>query len=360
MLKKLLGLRSYRWDWLQVEVSTRCQAACTYCPTAIFRQEGSNLLMSLETFAQLVPSFAQARLVFLQGWGEPFLNPHFFEMAEIAKTAGCKVGTTTNGMLLDADRLTRLVHSGVDIVAFSLAGCTATNDTVRKGARLAQVLECIRQLARIKDQEGRPRPEIHIAYLLLRSGLDELEQIPALLTGLGVSQVVISTLDFVPLPRLAPEAIIPASQAEYDNLRGRLDKLAAEGRRVGLDIRAQLVGPQAIQQEADLSADDPFDLAALLAMTRPACTENIQKAAFIAANGDVSPCVFTHLPLRSPEAAAKRIGWSCQPLIFGNIHDCSLDAIWQSPAYREFRRAHRARDLEDPCKSCLKTRVISG
>jgi len=63
--------------------------------------------------------------------------------------------------------------------------------------------------------------------------------------------------------------------------------------------------------------------------------------------------------LGSPIAAAQRMERSYQPLIFGSIHDCSLDAIWQSPAYREFRRAHRARDLDEPCQSCLKTRVRS-
>lgn len=91
MSKKMFGWQSHRWGWRKVEVRSQCNAVCTYCPTAIFRQEGSNLLMSLETFAQLVPSFAQPRLVFLRGWGEPFLNPHFFEMADIAKAAGCKV-----------------------------------------------------------------------------------------------------------------------------------------------------------------------------------------------------------------------------------------------------------------------------
>lgn len=315
--------------------------------------------MSLETFSRLVPSLSQTKLIFLQGWGEPFLNPHFFEMVRIAKAAGCRVGTTTNGMLLDAEKLSELVRSGVDVIAFSLAGCTETNDVFRKGTRLAQVLKTIQQLTMVKEREKSLRPEIHVAYLLLRSGLDEIEQLPVVLADLGISQVVISTLDFIPLSILEREALIPASQDEYSSLRTRLDNLAATGRQSGLEIHSQIVAPQEVVDEMCDFAHGEQDFAALFFMTRPTCTENIQKAAFISASGEVSPCVFTHLPLRSPELAAGRMGQPYHPLVFGNIHDSSLDTIWQVPAYRAFRRSHRAGNLAGGCQSCLKTRIMS-
>jgi len=359
ILKKLFGWLSYRWDWLQVEVSSQCNAACAYCPTAIYRKEGCNLLMSLETFTRLSPSFSQTKLVYLQGWGEPFLNPHFFEMVCMAKAAGCRVGTTTNGMLLEADKLTELARSGVDVIAFSLAGCTETNDVFRKGTRLAQVLETIRQLTMVKEKEKSTRPEIHIAYLLLRSGLEEIEQLPVILAGLGISQVVISTLDFVPLPTLECEALIPASQDEYSRLRAQLDRLAAIGKQFGLDIHSQIVAPQDAIDEMCLSANGERDFAAFLPMTRPACTENIQNAVFVSASGEVSPCVFTNLPVKLSEAVAARMGWPYQPMIFGNIRSRSLEAIWQSQAYRAFRHSHHAGSLKGPCQACLKTKVIS-
>jgi MoaA/NifB/PqqE/SkfB family radical SAM enzyme len=344
------------WDWIQVEVSSQCPAACIYCPTTLFRKWGSNLLMSMETYHRLLPAFPRTRLVFLQGWGEPFMNPHFFEMVRQAKAAGCQVGTTTNGMLLDEDKLTGLVHSGVDIVAFSLAGCSETNDVIRKGTSFAKVLEAIRQLNRIKGNEGTPRPDIHIAYMLLRSGLDEVEQLPSLLAGLGVSQVVVTTLDFAPIPALDREALIPSSQDEYASLRARMDRLAASGRQSGLEIRCQLV---AFQVGDDTSVPAELDIAAFLPFHRPACTENVQRAAFISADGDVSPCVFTHLPVASPAVVAAQMGKPYQPLIFGNIRERSLEDIWKSKSYRAFRRSHRSGDLEGPCQKCLKPMVVS-
>jgi MoaA/NifB/PqqE/SkfB family radical SAM enzyme len=344
------------WDWLQVEVSSQCNAACVYCPTALYRKWGSNLLMSMETYGRLLPAFSRARLVFLQGWGEPFLNPDFFEMVRRAKAAGCQVGTTTSGMLLDKAGCARLVQSGVDVIALSLAGCSATNDMVRKGTRLEHVIDTIRQLNRIKQNEGITSPDIHIAYMLLRSGLDEIDQLPGLLAGSGVSQVVVSTLDFVPAPALEQEALIPSSQDEYASLRSRLDRLVLSGRKSGLEIHCQLV---AFEGADDASLPAELDFTAFLPVHQPACSENVQRAAFIAANGDVSPCVFTNLPVASPDAAAVQMGKPYQPLIFGNIHERSLEDIWRAGAYRAFRRSHCSGNLEAPCQGCLKTRLTS-
>lgn len=356
-MRHWFGRLSYRWDWLQVEVSSQCHASCVYCPTAIYRQNNSNLLMEMETFQKLVPAFSQTRLVYLQGWGEPFLNPHFFEMVRMAKTAGCQVGMTTNGMFVNDDKLLEIANSGVDIVTLSLAGCLETNDAIRKGTRLAQVLKITQRLKQLKEQNGRTGPDVHIAYMLLRSGLEEVEQLPRLLEGSGVSQVVISTLDFIPSPNLEAEALIPSSQEEYTGLRARLDGVVAAGKRSGIDIYYQLVAPGNNEIVDANSTPGELDFTVLLPVSQPSCTENIQRSAFVSASGDVSPCVFTHLPVKSAEELASKMGKLYQPMIFGNVHEHPLEAIWQSKGYRAFRHSHRAHALQANCRCCLKPRV---
>lgn len=348
---------SRRWDWLQLEVSSQCPAACIYCPTALFREEGNNRLMTMETFNRILPAFSRSRMVFLQGWGEPFMNPNLFEMFRQAKASGCLVGTTTNGMLLDAGRLERLVNGGVDIVAFSLAGCGKTNDAVRKGTSLARLLEVIHRLNRIKGNTGSSRPEIHIAYMLLRSGLDEIERLPILLAGQGIAQVVVSTLDFVPVPEIAREALVPSDPDQRADLRARLERLVAAGKRSGLEIHCQMADFQAGQQDDPVPAGP--EIVSGLPVQRPACTENVRRAAFISAGGYVSPCVYTNLPVASPSAVPGQGGRPYRPLIFGNIHDQSLDEIWHSKAYRAFRKGHRSGRLEGPCRGCTKTALVS-
>ena len=162
------------FDWIQVAVSSYCNASCIYCPRTVYQRHWKNEHLSLETFRYLLPAFSKSRLIFLQGWGEPFLNPKLFTMIHLAKSAGCQVGTTTNGMLLDAGVLNRLVDLEVDILAFSLAGVDERNDLRRQGTRIERVLTAIRGLDEIKKKRGKSKPEAHIAYMLIRSGMDDL------------------------------------------------------------------------------------------------------------------------------------------------------------------------------------------
>jgi MoaA/NifB/PqqE/SkfB family radical SAM enzyme len=120
---KWWALERMPWiDWIQVEVTLRCNAACTYCPRTVYRSTWENRDLSLDTFERLLPILAKTKMVHLQGWGEPLLHKQFFEIVASVKKAGCKVGTTTNGMMLDRPAISRLVESGIDHVAFSLTG----------------------------------------------------------------------------------------------------------------------------------------------------------------------------------------------------------------------------------------------
>jgi len=285
-------------------------------------------------FEKLLPVFKRTRLVFLQGWGEPFLSPDFFTMAALAKKAGCVVGTTTNGMLLDEEKAIRLVDTGVDVVAFSLAGTSAKNDFWRRGTRLAAVLGSIKRLASAKARRHAATPAIHVAYMLLRSGLDELPRLPEALTGTGVQQVVISTLDFVPAASLKAEALSLEDRAEYAEVKALLDEVVDAGKRGGLEVHYQL--PDWTNRGAS-------------------CTENATRAAFIAADGSVSPCVFTNLPVDGALLyVSRRRERPYRRLTFGNINTTPLAAIWHSRPYAEFRAAFATGWLGEPCATCPK------
>ncbi len=130
------------FDWIQVEITTYCNAACIYCPRTVYKNSWVNRHLPLELFMKIKPAFSKTKHLHLQGWGEPFLNRDFFKMASIAKKEGLRVGTTTNGMLLDQERATRLIDTGIDIIAFSLAGTNEqSNDRIRKGTRFLKVIE---------------------------------------------------------------------------------------------------------------------------------------------------------------------------------------------------------------------------
>jgi MoaA/NifB/PqqE/SkfB family radical SAM enzyme len=289
--------------------------------------------MPLATFEKLLPVFPKTRLAFLQGWGEPFMNPDFFAMASIAKSAGCWVGTTTNGMLLDDEKVSRLVELGIDVVGFSLAGVDERNDEVRKGTRIEKVMDVILALRKIKKELNTTKPAIHIAYMLFRSRLNDLEKLPDSLQRLGVNQVVITTLDYVPTPELEHEAIVPQNRVQYNEIRSRLDAVVTSGKRKGLDIYYQLGFPDE---------------------RRLICSENVLRALFVSADGDVSPCTFTNIPASEASHIVKGEKRPFKRLTFGKLNSQPLPTIWRNKAYKSFRNSFFTKQPADPCRDCPK------
>ena len=245
-------------DWVQVEVSSFCNASCLYCPHTVFQSAWINRHLSLATFQKLLPALSRAKLVYLQGWGEPFLNPDFLDMLKLAKNAGCRVGTSTNGVLLDEKMIKKLIELGLDVIAFSLAGIDENNDIVRKGTRIKTVIEAIKSIEREKRKAGNESPSINIAYMLLRSRIQDLQKMPSLLKGLGIDQIVISTLDFIPDKELAKESLHPRNAIEYEQLRSLLDRTVETGKSCGLDIHYNIYNPSFIEGHCKYQISDEF------------------------------------------------------------------------------------------------------
>jgi MoaA/NifB/PqqE/SkfB family radical SAM enzyme len=323
-------------DWIQVEISSHCNASCIYCPHFAFRTNWQNRFLSLGAFRGLMPAFAKTHLVYLQGWGEPFLHPQFFEMLQIAKKAGCMVGTTTNATLLNRKTIEKLVGQGLDVIGFSLAGIDQKNDKIRKGTSIKKVLERMEQIHRTKDKYGARNPAIHIAYLLLRSGLDDLENLPQFLANTGAAQTVVSSLSYVVSPEMEKESML-ASGAEYLELKDRLLEVRREAVKLGADVHFHLVSP---------------------ARNNFSCSENIPGAVVVGSDGSLSPCVMKQIPVQGRNAYwINRQAHVQQNLSFGEIQNESLNTIWHRKPYRQFIREFCNGKGPVPCQNCLKKQI---
>ena len=332
-------LRVPELDWIQIEVSSYCDASCIYCPHTVYRKIWQDHHMPLPAFRRLLSALSGINLVFLQGWGEPFLNPDFFEMVRLAKGAGCMVGTTTNGMSLDDDKIKQIVESGMDIMAFSLAGVDEGNDSIRRGTRFKTIMNAIETIDREKARMGASKPSINIAYMLLRSGIKDLPKIPSVFSGSRISQVVISTLDFIPDKELAAEALLPADEAEFEHLSAILDQVVADAKSLNLDVYYNLYNPS---------------------KRRQACTENVQNSLFISSDGTVSPCVFTNLPIIESLLPGNNLFSAYRRLGFGNVNEYTLSSIWSQKAYKLFRNAFNSENPPDVCLKCPKLYIAQS
>ena len=338
MLHKLLKHRYPLLAWIQVEISSQCNSDCLYCPRHAYRNQWQARRLSLKAFKSMAPAFKKTRLVYLQGWGEPFLHPGLFDMAKIAKSAGARVGTTTNGTRVSRPVANRLAAEEFDIIGFSLAGITAENDRIRKGTQIDMIKRAIEDLRQARNKHGAKSPAIHIAYLLLRSNLDEIEHLPDFFANLGVDQVVVSSLSLVTRPELSTEAILADTPEKWTALTKRIQQTMKTAVQKGVDMHFQLVSPFA----------DP----------KP-CDENVRHALVVGADGNVSPCVMTNLPVNAETTHYfDQTPYPLPHMSFGNISNQTINDIWRKPEYKNFRRAFATPNLPTMCRRCYKSRMV--
>jgi MoaA/NifB/PqqE/SkfB family radical SAM enzyme len=334
-----------RFDWLQIEVSSHCNAACEYCPVTHHRYSRGAGFIDDETFSNLEGTFPSADLVFLQGWGEPLLHPHFFTLVRKVKAAGTRVGFATNGILLTAENVQHLLETGVDVMAVSLAGTrAATHERLRKGCDFGRIDTALKELKREKKALDRAHPGVHVAFTLLRSNWQELNELPRLALEWGADQVVVSNLTLVINEQLERESLLLDPDL-WPEVRARLDEVRQEAAERGIGLHyyePDFVRPQ------------------------PTCPENVVASCFVSHRGDVAPCVLANLgstPGSDVRFRFRGSTYTPSRLAFGNVNQQSLADIWRTDAARSFRYSHKRRllaahpaqeQLPEPCDRCYK------
>jgi hypothetical protein len=105
----------------------------------------------------------------LFNYGEPFLHPRALDMIEHVKKnyPHIYLYTSTNGLLLDERKITRLAESGIDEVTFSVDGADQrTYARYRRGGDFARLLKNMATLVGEKKRLGREVPFINWRYIL--------------------------------------------------------------------------------------------------------------------------------------------------------------------------------------------------
>ncbi len=334
---RLLGRRS-KHNYIQIGVSSRCAHSCAMCPRTVFRDRWASADMTLETYERIAENFSDVRNVYLSGWGEPLLNPHFPEMVRLAKEAGCTAGFTTNGARLDDETMGQLIDDRVDLVSLSLAGAYArTHDFRRIGSRFDDVIGKLERLRELKKRRRSESPRVLLLFMMFKDNLGELPEAVRLAERVGAGGVVATNLDYV-------------GHAAMDDLRAFTCGEAPEGSGDEIDDAKDLAERLGVEFTA-------FPLG--LGRVR-LCSEDPLNNLYVSEDGEVSPCVYLNPPM--PEVP--RIFCGEEAVVprtsFGNINERSLPEIWKSDGYSSFRSQlkklaeGKSTLLPQECRTCYK------
>jgi MoaA/NifB/PqqE/SkfB family radical SAM enzyme len=316
---------------LQLEVTSRCQLKCSFCPHTLLQDGWYDADFPWEIFERYIaPYLHQVGLIYFQGWGEPLLHPRLFDMMRLAKEQGCRVGFTTNGVLLGPAVLERLVEMQSDILGLSVAGGNqVTHAMLRSGSSLKRLLTNISRLADIKQKRGSPLPKIICSYLMTRKNLLELPAFIELAASAGADEVVATNLDLTLSPEMEELRVFacPGEALPGDYLFA-VQAAEEQAGRLGLNLR---VYP--LQFNFDVMVCDAWPLNQI----------------FINSRGEVAPCVYLGLPYKgvAPRYFCRQEA-PFTPFNYGKITE-GLTRVIKNKAAREFKQPFRYRlDLTNP------------
>lgn len=290
---------------LQLEPTSRCNLRCRVCPVGmgLDRPIGD---MDLTLFKRSIDELGEyLLLIMFWDWGEPFLNPHAYEMIRYARRAGIKVVCSTNGHVFASGSHAReVVESGLDVLVFSVDGITQeTYQRFRAAGRLEEVLDGIRNVVAEKRHLNSRTPLVNFRFIVMKHGEQEIPQLTEFARSLGVDALTLRKFYSVP-----------------DHRRG------------GAPQESAFIPSQPRYQLPELSPED-------LQPLRVACNpcKNLWNCPAIHWDGTVCSCF---------------MDWNEErPL--GRLREQSFREIWRGEAYRNLRREFRRRWQELPlCGEC--------
>jgi len=176
--KEAIPQRPERIDVLPrlfIETSVGCNLNCfkSVCnqESGIIRTR-SRRMMPLEEFIRIINQAGGKlkRLDFFN-YGEPFMHPRAVDMLEYVKSRYPHVYcyTSTNGILLDEEKIRRLVDLDMDEMTFSVDGPDQeTYEKYRQKGNFARVISNMKRLLAERNRKGKEYPLVNWRYILFK------------------------------------------------------------------------------------------------------------------------------------------------------------------------------------------------
>jgi len=333
---------------IQIEVTGACNLRCHMCLVryrpALPRVAGS---MSFETFRRIVDALPELHTITLQGLGEPLLAPDLFAMIEHASARGIRVGFNTNATLLHRGAAERLVAAGLAWLCVSLDGArAATFESIRDGARFAEVERNVRGLVSVMRERGATLPALSIVFVAMRRNVGELPELVRLCAEWGVPRLRVQNLShsfddtdaagaYREIREFSAAEALWQEPGTSDEAAADLAALAtevfAEARRVAEELHVGLRLPALGEGAAPARAEGT-----------PGC-DWPWRSAYVRHDGKVQPCCMVMGEDRA---------------IVGDTRAASLADVWNEPPYRAFRTALLTDEPPAVCRGCSQYRGV--
>ncbi len=321
--------------YVQIEPVGQCNLRCTMCAIQ-FRQDGPPYgppaFMPYDDFTRIVDQFENVKELHLQGLGEPFMHPRFFEMVAYAVRKGIRVTTNSNMTLLNPKRAAQCVQSGLDTLHISIDGARAkTYEAIRLKAHFDRVIRNVELLIETKQRLNSATPHFKMVVVAMRQNLAEFPDLVELAARYGMEEMFVQHLSHDFSEDSLPKVYRPMREfvdgetllsEDLDRIQHYFTLAREKAAQLGVVLRLPNPRPKAHAPETP-----GYD------RCRWPWT-----GAYISYQGLAMPCCMVSTPDR---------------INFGSVKGPNgVEEVWNGQQYREFREALSSDNPPDICKSC--------
>ena len=337
---------------LYVEASSRCNLACKMCFRHSWVGEGVGDL-DPAVFARLLddPVLAETGTVFFGGMGEPLVAPALAEMASLASARDKQVELVSNGTLLTREKAAELLQAGVSRIWVSIDELYENYGKIQIGSDFGLVLE---NLEAFNELRRGTEVRLGMTAVVMRDNIASLRRIREFAEHFRADDLNLSHI----IPNRAQDidqALWP--MCDVAAIKAVTDKLDYTWRFEGFDMGTEIPMFKFSTRYKDLLFPDEESLqeAELFSWKEKPVTRRSNWCRFIEEghcfirwDGDVSPCMGL---LHTADTYLGQHKRRIRHHAFGNVGEQSLGEIWNSEAYRDFRR--RVHEYKfAPCLFC--------
>jgi MoaA/NifB/PqqE/SkfB family radical SAM enzyme len=333
---------------LYIEPTARCNLNCAMCPrNAWFDEEigemEQDLFLKLIDQAKEIPTL---ETIFFGGVAEPMSNPSIYNMVERAKSLNVRVELITNGSYLNKDSIEKLLRSGLDMLWVSVD--TAHADSIAEDG--AENIDSLKEMEakllvfNIQKRKINPQAELGIAFVAMKSNMDELPEIIRMGQAARASEIKISN-------------VIPYNKAMEDEMLYVRSLTAVRFKENYGKLKRTLIHLPVMDFElldkdllsSILNSDHALQIGESGIFRKTEHCRFVQNGnLFVRWDGEVSPCIaLLHNNVTYLHGDERKI----KHFSFGNVKMEHLLAIWDSDEYLNFRK----RVIEfsfSPCTIC--------
>ncbi|MBU1924590.1 MAG: radical SAM protein [Candidatus Omnitrophica bacterium] len=313
-------------------ITNRCNLKCKICSAKLNDASASEI--SKEELIKFFEQIKWLRPSFFIGGGEPFMREDIFDIITYLNQLKLRFGLVTNGTLLNADKIFRLLNLNPRILVFSLHGDEKVHDNVT--CVTGSYLRCCESIkAAVKRRKS---TKIILNCVINNQNFRELENMIILGKKLGVDRVRFEQLIFL-------------TKDEYDEHLKMCKEFSLTGGEILTYIKKS--DEPLIGEELKLSIPRLQKKYGKFVVFKPYLQNdeirrwyknkfNLKRrclfskhSIFIKHNGDVIPCQFF------PNYR------------LGNINSNKLENIWQNDKHKLFQRI-LGKKLMPGCMRCCK------